>query len=580
VTHHLKRGLPFVAALALLLGGALGLSLLKMLPAALLLLALAIVIFISFGPVLFAQPRLQEAVAALDRQDTSRAQAIAEELERSLWIRWVRLNVTYLRSILAFDRGDLAESRRLLDLALTLPLGVSFRVHNVVLQASSRASRAVVAALQGDASQAEEDLQNLTDNLDGQIDVPAMAALARALLLLRAGETPALRQHLRKNQRLLLCVSGKSRALARALLRPWSIPEATAYRAQGGEEATLPTDPTTAWLLKIAPTMTPLLLQQPQADDSDPAAPAPVPAPRGVKKDPFLPLPGAPQALRPRQRRPGALALWFLLIAGFVGLWSVRPEGSTRVPPPSAPTPSPAHLGWLPVLGGGGVFIVALALNLRSSRKNQQLLNRADLALTRGETQEASEIFQGFLASRLPLLRAAGAQRLASIANLYGEHRDALRWSDLALEQLKKIRIGSAPFEQIVRVEKGTALMLLGMPEEAWKEVKALETRAPESMFLPTLRFTVGLLERLREGDLPGAATLVREQKGQQLLSMPLELLADLAQLTADETTSRAQLTALLQEISLDERTEAWLHRAAPALLARAHARVSAMGAG
>ena len=74
---------------------------------------------------------------------------------------------------------------------------------------------------------------------------------------------------------------------------------------------------------------------------------------------------------------------------------------------------------------------------------------------------------------------------------------------------------------------------------------------------------------------------MTRRPLGRSGLSIaPLMLGGNVFGWTADETTSRAQLTALLQEISLDERTEAWLHRAAPALLARAHARVSAMGAG
>ncbi|MCU0654211.1 MAG: hypothetical protein MUF64_02630 [Polyangiaceae bacterium] len=542
------------------------LDLLPVLGALLLILLLAL-LFRVLGPQLFASPRLQRAIGAFSQGDMAGARSILDELERSFWHRSVRVNIAYLRGLIAFHEGDLPGARRWLDQALSYPLGFLMRVNGIVLRVSARAFRSTVAALQGDRATAEQDARRVDHDADGQIDSPALVALTRALLLLQGGQKDALRSHLRKHRQLLLAAPISMRPLVRALVRPWSLPETSAYRAQG-DQVSLPEDPATAWILSIAPSLAPLLLQPPLDEDDRPATPPLPAAPPQVKlPDLTAARKKGPILLRKLGLVLGLSVVTFALVFPLVQLLTKPPVG------PAArsydgPSPLPPELSLLAFFAIGGIFVLSFWVGNRRVRSRQQKLNRADLAVALGDMENAIPTFRKLLLDDMAIFRAAGAQRLGHIANLHGHHQEAIAWSNLALDHLKKVPVGSDMLRHLLLGEKASALLLDGQPEEARRQLTQIKPNS--SMFLPTLQFSFDLLDFLRQGDLPAAGALARKRSSTLLLPLPTELIADLTQLLTEPSPSRTQVAALLHEVSLDPLTEAWIHRAAPALLAQA----------
>ncbi|RYE91703.1 MAG: hypothetical protein EOO75_08290, partial [Myxococcales bacterium] len=205
-------------------------------------------------------PQVHRAVAALQVGDEATVRGILDRLARWPWRRLASSTVSYLEATMAFRAGDLARSRRELDATLAAPAPWLLRPGILVLRAVAHGLRALVAALQGDVAQVSADEKALDGNPDAQPEALAMVELARAVVMLRAGGSrhAELQRHLDRHRSLLLGASlGRTRALARALLRPGVLPGHDAYRSAAGE-GELASDPGTAWLRRIAPDLVPL----------------------------------------------------------------------------------------------------------------------------------------------------------------------------------------------------------------------------------------------------------------------------------------------------------------------------------
>ncbi len=531
------------------------------------LLALVLVLVAYNASVI---PRLHRALAAYSQGDEAAVRAELAAIERSPWRSVAKPSLRYVEALLAFRAGDLALTRRELDLMLAASPGWLLRPTIFVLRASARGLRSLVAALQEDSAQAEADIAAVEGDLDGLPEAPAMAALARAVLLLRAGRHKELHRHLDRHRSLLLGALGsRTRVLARALLRPWIMPGHDAYRS-AADEGELPSDPGTAWLVRLAPSLAPLLARRPiESEAGAPGAPRPAaPAPAAPRIE--APPPG--QASKKAGLR--VVAVWAALVVMFVALWQFlapapgpRHEAVQRESPqPSLLTSGPAALLAVPLFMGLVAFV------LHRQRRWQQRSNQADRALLSGDFEAATTFYRELLGQASPASRAVAAGKLAGVALVYGDPEDALRWTTLGLAEARSLS-GSVQLAYTgpLLAEESVAQALLGRASEARATVARLAKELPDSMQLPSTRFACELINLTHAGDLPAARALASSQPETLLLRIETELLAELTRATG-APEPREPTTSLLREAASEPHLTAWLERAAPSLMTEARA--------
>ncbi len=542
-------------------------------PAAIVLLLAPAALMLAYNRQVL--PQLHRALAAYSVGDEPTVRGIVAALDRSRWRSLVTTNLRYIEALMAFRAGDLLAARRLLDQVLAAPASLLLRPAIFTLRASARSLRALVAALQGDDAQAEADATALDADRDGMADVPAMVALARAVVMLRAGQHERLQRHLDQHRSLLLGAPiGKARTLARALLRPWVMPGRDAYRS-GAAEGELADDPATGWITRIAPSLAPLLARRP-VEPSDAPAPRPAPRPAAAATAAAtrveVPPPGKTPVVAKRM-----VAVWAVIVLMFVAIWqflgtgpaersSVRRSPARRAVQHQESSPAPLWPLGLMV----AILPVAMGYTMRRQRRWLQRTHQADRDLLTGNIAACQSFYRELLAQPNVASQAQAATKLAAVARRLDDPADVLRWTTFGETKIASLEPATRLFlEGPLLAEEASALAVLGRPREASAVVARLEKDVPDSMMVPAARFSVGLVNLVQGGDLVPARALVQQRPDSSLVQLEIDVLADLV-LATGEAEPREPVRTLLREAASDTHLTAWLERAAPGLMSEA----------
>src|SRR5262245_42300738 len=123
--------------------------------------------------------------------------------EETFRLGYIRRVIDLQRSIIAMRRGELDAALLRAAAAIVRPLGVFTRQHERLQVASAHGLRALLRAGAGDRAGAAADIEVARKSPHAVPETLARAELAEALLLERAGDMEALREHLTRERRLL-----------------------------------------------------------------------------------------------------------------------------------------------------------------------------------------------------------------------------------------------------------------------------------------------------------------------------------------------------------------------------------------
>jgi hypothetical protein len=498
--------------------------------------------------------RIEDAEAHLAHAERSRA-AVA------------RISTNMLRAQICMYRAKLSEARAFLDATLSIPLPWLGRFHARLNLASARAHRALVHALTGDEAAARADVEAIARVSLKRTDALAYAALAEAVLLHRAGDAAALRQHLDRNRALLFeSTAPRLRALVRALR--WSTQRnASAYRMAAVREPGAAPHALEAWIDTVLPGASELA--------QEPAAPTVVLGDTGASEAPRPQRAPAPPALHvampaKRKRLSGqVLVLWLLLIVAFLAIWQFLTPSAVR-PSETAPQPprSLSSIFFIPVLGGAVIFALMLG---RGRRVQQDLLRASWLMAT--SPADAQVGFVRLTRSGFKQVAAQAHLMLAMLAERAADFAAALAHVDAALVLLREPGMRAASYDlQLpeMRAMRALALAALDRRQEAADELARVEREFPAFYMLERARVRIEQLLAVRASDFASVARTATERPADLPISYRDDVLGEIATLvTSGAPIGRLRLSRLQYELESDPLLAHWLDVTAPDLMAR-----------
>jgi hypothetical protein len=471
--------------------------------------------------------------------------------------------------MIAWTAGEAAAAKERLDHAVARPITLIAGAADRSNRIGAQAMRAVVQAALGDRAASEADAETVRSSPYAMPEALGRVEVARAIVLERMGDRAALQEHLERRRQLLDYVSPTDRAIVRALQRMLRFHATTVYRrpaprAQAASRFAAmlsQVSPDAAQTLETAPAPEGDELELPaSAREADASAVQAVERARAA----------ATTASRPRKVRVlKVVVLWVLVVALFLVIWGLfSTPGAPPIPRP-VPGPTPA-LEWflrvVPVL-----LFAIFAVLVWEQRRNARTLRRATRDLALGRTAEATAVLRRLTKIRYKLTAAQAALQLAHVAERDGQLEAALGWCDLGLGGLTGPLLRAASVD-ILRpeliAERAYVLVALDRGAEAEAELAAIAREHPVYPYLPRTLYRVRMLQRIRSGDLAGAARIARGRAPELPLAARDDLLSDVvvaAQAGAEEEEARAHLRDELRRFPEGER---WMQTVAPAALA------------
>lgn len=513
---------------------------------------------------------VNSAVNALSAGRIETAEAHIAEAERS-HAGLIRISTNLLRAAVSLQRAELARSLEYLDTALAVRLPWLGRFNAKLNAASALAHRALVHALRGDEAAVRTDLDALESLSDKRVDALAYAALARAVLLHRAGDAGGLRQHLDQNRALLVeATAPRLRALVRALR--WSTGRAhKAYRTPAvGDPSAVPQG-IDAWIDTVLPGASDLA-QDPLDDVEQSASAAPGEPTRSAglaaiaaAQPPLLHI--APPA--PRRAKWKILAPWLVLIVAFLAIWQFL-SGDPQAPEP-APEPARPALNWA-IMVGPLVFTVAVFIMffVRGKRAQAELLRATRLMATSPEA--AGESFARVTRSNLKQIAAQAHLMLASLAERAADFPAVLAHADAALAQLRSLGMRALSYDMLlpdIHALRALAFAGLDRASDAASELARVEREFPTYYMLERARVRVEQLLAVRAGDFQTAARVATQRSPDLPISYRDDVLGEIATLVSRGTVGRTRLSRLQHELECDPLLSHWLDVTAPDLMAQ-----------
>ena len=511
------------------------------------------------------------------------AEAHLVEAERSS-VRALRITTNFIRAQLYLQRAELDLARKHLDAVLATPLPWLGRTHSRLAVVSARGLRAFVCALSGDQAATEADLEALRMSSAQRVDALSWAELARAVLLHKAGDARALRDHLDRNRNLLFeFTRPRERALVRALR--WSAHQPNlAYRTASRREREA-SQGLHAWLESVLPGAGELAEEPPEALEADNspeavAGRASVAAPPSLGQARELGRPHPPVMTVAMPARRGwttgrafaakTLVLWVVLIVAFLAIWQfLSPDG----PPAAAPVAeSQFSIPWTFMLAPAALFAAIFGGLLWRGHSAQQTLIRAGTLIASDPSRAHDELLR-LSGSSLKAVSAQAHLMLAGLAERAADYKAALAHADSALAQLREPGMRALTYDLLLpEIHAARALALGGLDRmsEASVELAAIEHDFPAYYLLERSRFRVLQLLAVRSGDYQGAAELSKARTADLPISYRDDVLGEIAEVVArGAAVGRTRLARLRSEIDLDPTLAHWLDASAPQLMVR-----------
>jgi hypothetical protein len=518
---------------------------------------------------------VNSAFDAITRGRLPEAEALLDHAEASTRIGYLRRVVDLQRAVIALRRGELASAMQRADAALARPLGLLTRGQERVHLTAAHALRALLRASSGDERGAREDIAAARRSPDATPDTLARAELAEAVVLERSGDRGALRDHLSRERSLLLGYTApRERAVARAYQRMLEARRSSVYREGAPREPQRAAgdEPTVAdWMATVAPAAAPFARR---ARAPDAAAEAPPPA---EAIDPEARRAAAARVTGKGLRTIGKLALlWVLLIMMFVAIWQFLGPGTPPAPIVAERMDAGLDDEWLIGLTIAASVLVGVALSaairIHAHRQARRLF-AAVAAIARGDEGRGEAELRALAKSRYPVVAGQALLQLAAIAERRADFAEALAACDRGLEVIMRnpaarVAASSILLPELV-AERAVVLAATGRDGEAAAEMAMLAETYPAHPYLACAELRVGLMRRVRRGDLEGAARLVGRDVDDIPLTLRDEALADVVRAAVDpESAGPGEIERLQHELRLDARLRGWLEAVAPSALA------------
>ena len=490
----------------------------------------------------------------------------------------LRITTRILRAQLCVQRAELDEALRHLDAVLAARLPWVGRFYAKLATASARGIRAFVRALRGDQAGARADLAALEQSTLKRTDALASAAVANAVLLLKAGDRPGLREFLEKNRTLLFeFTSPRERALVRAL--SWSSRKRdVAYRTPVRSDARGTPHGLDAWLDAVLPGAA--SLAEDLRDAEEHATPAPVT--RAAEAESAAPTRVRPAAVplmsvaMPASGNPGfasglpgkPLLLWVVLIVAFLAIWQFLSPDTE--PPAQVYEPQERVSLWAIVLPPVLLFSSILgALLWRGQRAQRAVIRAAVLIAT--DPPAAHDLLVRLSRSSLKMIAVQAHLSLAGLGERAGDFGAALAHADAALRQLRTSGARAMAYDLLlpdIHAMRALALAGLDRMSEASVELATIEHDFPAFYLLERSKVRVLQLLAARAGDFRSAAQIAASRSPDLPISYRDDMLGELAEVVARGTAvERMRLNRLRHEIEADPVLARWLEIAAPALM-------------
>ena len=516
-----------------------------------------------------AVPLLNDAYAAAQHGRIAEAERLLDRVEAGRPIRYVRRVADLQRANLALRRGDLDGAATRLDGTLARPTGFFTGRDERVHVLGAHAARALVLASKGEVARARIDIAAVRGSPLATVDVLARAEVAEAILLERGGDRDALATHLGRARRLLLDYTApRERAIVRAYQRMLEAPRASVYRQAARRDTEVRDEPPLAdWIARIAPAAAPFVRVARVAEGgASPAEEARV-EPGLVKlAEQRVAGQGASRASRKASK---VLAIWVLLIGVFTAIWQLLTvpgapvEGAaTRAAPDAAAIITPLV----------ALFVVLFVVLIRRNLGVADRLAAALGVLARGDEAAAIRELTALAAGKATLVSAQAHLHLARIASRHADFDEAIRRCDEGIG-----RLGAQPATREIASpillpdlvsERAYALAATGRHDKARAEMEVVRTSFPSYPFRASAEVRVSLMERVRRGDLEGAARVADGKSEDVPLPLRDEILADLARATArPQAGNELEKARIARELRSDAELRAFVEAVAPDLL-------------
>jgi len=479
------------------------------------------------------------------------------------------------RGLIAMRRGDVPTALAALDRGIATPHGLLYRGQIKVQAINARAIRAFLRAASGDREGARADIEAVRTSPDALPQSLGRVALAEAILLERAGEREALREHLVTHHELLFdATDRRERTIVRAFQRMLEATATSVYRKgakrhEGSEEP-----PLADWIAQVVPEAAPFVEvggARPEKTGELPTPEATEDAKKAVAEDRKAAVKATPSKNRPKVGR--VVVLWAALVAMFVGVYIALSPAEREIPYDDEMIPADPPDPLLPI---GITFLVVFAALLGSrvwwafkARKQSRDLFAALNLVAKGEFAAGGAALETLSSSRLPMVAAQADLALALVAEKKSELRLALDRCDRGLARLTRYAIRISASDLLIPdLISERAFLLAAMDRHAEAEAE-LASLPPAYPFKSRALFRVRLLSRLRQGDLKGAAELTTRVGLDLPLSARDELLVDAVRAaTNPEAAGAGELPRIKRELRTHVPVRRWMETVAPEALA------------
>ncbi len=519
----------------------------------------------------FAVPLLNTSFNALLQGRVAEAERILDRIEGRRQLGYVHRAVDLQRASIALRRGDLAAARVRVEAALARPPGLFTRGQEDVHLTSARAVRALILASLGDREGARADAEAVRRLPWAPAEALARAEVAEAIALESAGDREALAAHLAQKRALLLdSTAPRERAVVRAYQRMLAAPKSSVYRRSAVRDAAEAPGPEGGepaladWIAKVAPAAAPFAPPA-RARATAIAEAAEDGTPPGLIRVAEARL--APKASTLPASRAKVAAAWVLLVVFFTAVWQVfRSDGGQLTTAfdllPGSGVLAAVFLGVL-------AAVIASAM-VRSTREDRRLATALG-ALARGEAGAQAEIAAIAAVASSPAAPQAYLE-LARLAVRRADFEEAVRLCDkgtalLAERPAARTAASSMLLPSLV-AERAFALAATDRHDKAAAEMAVLVKAFPAYPFLARAKLRVGLVQRVRRGDLAGAARVAEASTDDLPLPLRDETLLDLVRATAGaEPRGAGEEQRLRDDLRVDRDLHDWIAAVAPEVL-------------
>lgn len=484
----------------------------------------------------------------------------------------VKLSVHVQRAMIAVRRGGLDDVLFHTSAILNTPLRVFFRSNQEAQRSAAVGMRAWAHAAKRDTEAALNDIRAAREGEIPTAEGLSHASLAHAMVLEQKGDKAALAAHLARDRRLLLgSLDIRQRAIVRAMQRMLSAPPRSIYRTSADTKNEEPEElPTTAqWISRVAPGLAAFAPQQKGKAASRDGAPEMPSLPEPSVEAQKRALARPPQKMNRRSLK--ALLVWVILVSGGLAIWQALSEPPSSQPRPRAVAPAEPS----PLLGLSGVGVLALLvaiLGWKIVRNQKQARKLYAVAADFARGADVDAVLLELSNSKLDLVAAQAELLRSAVADRRARFEDGIQYVDAGRARLASEASRAAAagiLTPALTASRAYLLAALGRAEEAAAELLQLPH---DYLLLDRTSFAVGLVARLAQGDLEGAARLVEASSPELSMGPRDELLRDLVRAAMSPSGAGAgEIERLRQELREDDESRTWIERVAPALLGRFH---------